>query len=130
MQDPPSRLEILDAVIAFLRERALPQMSGHPLFEMRVSINALEIVRRELDLAPGTDAAEHERLKGLLGHDGELEALNTELAQKIRAGEIGLATPGLADHLWDVALAKVAIDQPKYAGFRLGQAERVKPVSI
>ena len=43
---------------------------------------------------------------------------------RIRAGELTLETPGLADHLWATTLAKLAVDQPNYAGYRAALAER------
>ncbi len=35
-----------------------------------------------------------------------------------------LETPGLADHLWETTLAKLAVDQPNYWGYRAALAER------
>ena len=61
---------------------------------------------------------EQARLAALLSHDGELEALNSELGGEIRAGRLTLATPGLADHLWCSTMEKLAIDQPTYASYR------------
>ena len=47
MQDPPGAPAILAAVIAFLRDTAAPELTGHARFEARVAANALEIVRRD-----------------------------------------------------------------------------------
>jgi hypothetical protein len=82
------------------------------------------MMRRHLDLAPAAEAAEHERLKALLGLDGDLAALNAELAARIAAGDMDLSTPGLKDHLWTVTLDKLAVDQPTYAAYRASLAER------
>lgn len=122
MMDQPSILELVEAVRAFLEQRAMPELKGHTAFHARVSANALGIVARQL--AQGEAAAEKERegLVALLGHDGPLEQLNRELCQKIRDGAIGLDTPGFADHLITTTKDKVAIDQPSYAGLR--QANR------
>jgi hypothetical protein len=54
----------------------------------------------------------------LLGEQGDLETLNRRLCARIAAGEIGLSTPGLVDHLWQTTLDKLAIDQPNYAAYR------------
>jgi hypothetical protein len=118
MQDPPTIAELLDATAAFLREVAVPQLSGHASFHARVAANALEVVKREIELRPAAERDEHSRLTRLLHTDGSLEALNALLSRRIDAGEIGLQTPGLADHLWATTLAKVAIDQPTYASYR------------
>ena len=67
---------------------------------------------------PGADAAEVERLTKLLGHDGDLAALNAELAGKIAEGSLTLETPGVKDHLWATTLAKLAVDQPQYGSYK------------
>src|SRR5690606_1743531 len=88
----------------------------------RVSANTLEIVAREIEAAPGADAAERSRLLALLGgidtDDATLEQLNAELCRRIEAGSMGAATPGLFAHLWTTTLAAVAVDQPGYSGYR------------
>jgi hypothetical protein len=124
MQDPPSPPEILGAVARFLRSMATAEAGGAAAFQARVAANALEMMRRQLELSPGEDLAEAERLKALLGADGDLLSLNTELARRIEAGEMDLATPGLADHLWATTLAKLAVDQPTYGGYLAALAER------
>ena len=53
-----------------------------------------------------------------------LDELNRELCRRIRSGDIGLATPGIGDHMRATTLDKVGIDQPTYSGFR---AARKKP---
>jgi hypothetical protein len=118
MQDPPTVTELLDATAAFLRDVAVPQLSGHAAFHARVAANALEVVKRELELRPGADRDEHARLAALLHIDGSFDELNALLSRRIATGELTLQTPGLAAHLWATTLAKVAIDQPTYASYR------------
>ena len=118
MQDPPTIAELLEATAAFLREVTVPQLSGHASFHARVAANALDIVKRELELRPAAERDEHARLQALLHTDGSLEELNALLSRRIAAGEIDLQTPGVAGHLWATTLAKVAIDQPTYASYR------------
>ncbi|HEX7758407.1 MAG TPA: DUF6285 domain-containing protein [Caulobacteraceae bacterium] len=124
MQDQPTPSEVIGAVAAFLKTVVTAETSGATSFQARVAANALEMMRRQLDLAPAADAAEQERLTGLLGHDGDLLALNAELSRRIAAGEMDLTTPGLSDHLWTTTLAKLAVDQPTYAAYRASLAER------
>ena len=124
MQDPPSPSEIIGAVAAFLKNVVAAETTGATSFQARVAANALEMMKRELDSAPAEDAAELERLRALLGMDGALHDLNAELSRRIEAGEIGLETPGLKDHLWATTLAKLAVDQPTYGGYRAALAER------
>jgi len=124
MQDEPRPAEILAAVARFLKEVVAPETTGHINFNVRVAANALEMMRRQLELGPAADAAERERLRALLGEDGALADLNAELARRLAAGELDLDTPGLADHLWETTLAKLAVDQPTYWGYRAALAER------
>ncbi len=42
-------------------------ISGHNAFKLRVGINILDLVTRQLTLEEGSDAKELERLTGLLG---------------------------------------------------------------
>ena len=118
MQDEPTPIELTKAVADFLRNDIAPLISGHQAFKLRVAINALDLVVRQLTLAEGSDAAEAERLTQLLGIDGALTGLNRELAAKIASGEIDLKTPGLAAHLWQTTLDKLAVDQPNYASYK------------
>jgi hypothetical protein len=118
MQDPPTVAELLEATAAFLREVAVPQLTGHASFHARVAANALDVVKRELELRPATERDEHSRLKALLRTEGSLEELNALLSRRIAAGEVDLQTPGVGEHLWATTLAKVAIDQPTYASYR------------
>ena len=124
MQDQPSPAEILAAVSIFLKTVTGPQIAPHTAFQLRVAANALEMAGRDITLSPKEDADEHARLTALLGRDGSLLDLNTELARRIETGEADLTTPGLADHLWATTLAKLAVDQPNYSGYRAALAER------
>jgi hypothetical protein len=124
MQDSPNPSEILAAVARFLKDEAAPALSGHFAFQARVAANALEMTRRQIELASEAEAEELARLKTLLGRDGDLAALTAELSRRIAAGEADLATPGLADHLWATTLAKMAVDQPTYAAYRASLGER------
>src|ERR1700761_711285 len=118
MQDEPTPTELIKAVADFLRNEIAPDLAGHKAFKLRVGINALDLVARQLTLAGESDAAELTRLKALLGADGSLADLNRALADKIKNGEADLATPGLADHLWQTTLAKLAVDQPNYGSYK------------
>jgi Domain of unknown function (DUF6285) len=118
MQDEPTPIELTKAVADFLRNDVTPMITGHNAFKLRVAINALDLVTRQLTLSEGSDAAEAERLAKLLGLSGALIEQNRALADRIAKGEVDLATPGLADHLWQTTLAKLAVDQPNYASYK------------
>ncbi|MGJ4929587.1 DUF6285 domain-containing protein [Bradyrhizobium sp. HKCCYLS2038] len=118
MQDEPRPDELVKAVADFLRDDIAPLISGHQAFKLRVGINALDLVVRQLTQAAPADAAEHARLKELLGQEGTLLDLNRVLAEQIASGAIDLATPGLKNHLWQTTLDKLAVDQPNYASYK------------
>ena len=112
MLDQPHPHEIVAAVAEFLRAES------HSTFQLRVAGNALGIAHRQLENALSTDGVELARLTALLEHGGALADLNRELAQAIASGAMDLSTPGLAAHLWETTLAKLAVDQPTYSGYR------------
>ena len=118
MQDEPTPIELTRAVADFLRGDIAPMISGHNAFKLRVAINILELVTRQLTLEEGSDAKEVERLASLLGMKGSVMELNRVLAQRIAKGEFDLSTTGLAEHLWQTTMDKLAIDQPNYASYR------------
>ncbi|WP_315714935.1 MULTISPECIES: DUF6285 domain-containing protein [unclassified Bradyrhizobium] len=118
MQDEPTPTELVKAVADFLRTDIAPQISGHQAFKLRVGINALDLVVRQLTQAAPAEAAEHARLRELLGQDVALLDLNRMLAEQIASGAVDLATPGLKEHLWQTTLDKLAVDQPNYASYK------------
>jgi Domain of unknown function (DUF6285) len=124
MQDEPTPTELIKAVADFLRNDITAQIGGHSAFKLRVAINALDLVTRQLALEQGSDATEAARLKTLLGLQGSLGELNRALADRIARGEADLQTPGLADHLWQTTMDKLAVDQPNYAAYRRELGEK------
>src|SRR6478736_3664820 len=115
MQDEPTPTELTKAVADFLGNDITPLISGHQAFKLRVAVNILDLVTRQLTQEEGSDIAEVDRLRALLGVDGTMTDLNRVLAERIASGEVDLATPGLAEHLWQTTMDKLAVDQPNYA---------------
>ncbi|HEX7882976.1 MAG TPA: DUF6285 domain-containing protein [Afipia sp.] len=118
MQDQPTPVELINAVAEFLRADVAPQLSGHAAFKLRVGLNALDLVVRQLTHEADSDAAEAVRLSKLLGTSGSLEELNRALSAQIASGEMDFQTPGLTEHVWKTTMDKLAIDQPNYASYR------------
>lgn len=118
MQDEPTPIELTKAVADFLRNDIAPLISGHQAFNLRVAVNILDLVTRQLAREEGSNAKEVERLRALLGLEGSVTDLNRALAERIAKGEMDLATPGLAEHLWATTMDKLAVDQPNYASYR------------
>ena len=123
MQDQPRPEVLVSATADFLKREILPLTEGAGYFHLRVALNALDLVTRQLNLAAKSDTAEAQRLEMLLGRQGSLEDLNRALCDLIASGEFTLATPGLKDHLWATTMAKLAVDQPNYASYRLALEE-------
>ena len=118
MQDEPTPTELIKAVADFLRNEITPVIKGHNAIKLRVAINGLDLVTRQLALAGDSDATEAARLKALLSMQGALIDLNRVLSDKIAKGEVDLQTPGLAEHLWQTTMDKLAVDQPNYASYK------------
>ena len=118
MQDEPTPTELIKAVADFLRHEITPVITGHNAFKLRVAINGLDLVTRQLALQGGGDVAEAARLTELLSIKGSLIELNRALSDSIASGEVDLQTPGLAEHLWQTTMDKLAVDQPNYASYK------------
>ena len=126
MQDEPTPIELTKAVADFLRIEIAPSLAGHQAFKLRVAVNILDLVARQLSLEQGSDGAEAARLGQLLDLKGSLLELNRALAGRIADGKVDLATPGLPEHLWQTTLDKLAIDQPNYASYKRELGRRSK----
>lgn len=112
--DRPNAVELVEAVREFLSDHVAPNVEGQLAFHTRVAINALAIVERTMAQGGEMDAAELGRLKDLLKQDGDLQALNGELARAIRAGEMDDRRETLLAHLRQTAEDKIALANPRY----------------
>jgi hypothetical protein len=124
MQDQPTPTEVLAAVARFLKETVAAETTGHTSFTARVAANALDIMGRQLELAPAAEADELQRLAAMLGRTGTLPELNAEFARRINEGSLDPSDAAVAEHLWTTTLAKLAVDQPNYWGYRAALSER------
>lgn len=116
MSEPvPDAATLLQAAADYLEGELLPTLEGYHRFQTRVTVNALRIVMRELQLAPAQRAAERARLAALLGHDGDADALEAELAAAVVDGARAIDDPALVDHLRQTLRDALAIDNPKWA---------------
>lgn len=123
MVNPPSAEQLLEAVSAFLRDEALPALQGAAAYKARVAASVLDIVRRELVLAPDARVREEQALRQFLGEpNGTAHALTHALCERIAADAIDLDTPGVGALLWQITLDKLAVDQPGYDTYRAALA--------
>ncbi|HEY8617431.1 DUF6285 domain-containing protein [Phenylobacterium sp.] len=109
----PKTEELVQAVALWI-EQIRPGLDPRNAFLARVAVNVLSVVERELTRGPEAERRAVAAMSAVLGHDGAFAALNAELCERIRAGELTVETPGLLDALSAMARDQVAIDQPKY----------------
>jgi aminoglycoside phosphotransferase (APT) family kinase protein len=101
----PSSAELLEAVTNWIANDIKPKAEGRDRFMAAVALNALGMLTR--------DAASPAQVHG------------KALCDDILAGRKTLATPGLLAKLRRDALAKLGVDQPKYASLAKARGEWV-----
>lgn len=114
MPSKPPAEELLDVVREFMERDLLPALSADLWFQCKVAVNILGIVKREMELRPGLQVAEHQRLVQILGKTGSVDALNRELCASIREGSIGDGSPVLIRHLCETIADALKINNPKW----------------
>jgi hypothetical protein len=117
MQDHPSPAELVQIVAKLLRDDIAPLCRDRKAFEVRVAINALDLVWRQLALAERTHELEKARLAAFVEENGSLDEMNRALCEEIREGAIASDYPELLRHLWQTTMEKLAVDQPNYASY-------------
>ncbi|MXX77140.1 MAG: phosphotransferase [Holophagales bacterium] len=116
--DMPRLEELVSATRDFLHGQVRDETTGRTRFHALVAGNALDIVYRDLHCGAEHRLREHERLRGLLDTDGPLLDLRWKLVHAIRDDRIALDERRLHEHLRATVVNQIAIDQPKYSGFR------------
>lgn len=115
----PSAAELCSAVGEFLREEIAPiAVGGDVNYKLRVAMNALKIIERELELGRDLQAVEQKSLADYLGHDGDVGSLNVELVAQINTGELAGRDAELLAMLTKITMAKMAIDNPRYSTYK------------
>jgi hypothetical protein len=113
-QSFPDTKTLLQAAAKYLEEELSPTLDGYHRFKTRVTINALNTIRRELEMRETQAIAERERLVAFLKHDGEVEELSRELSERIRDGAIALDNEALGKHIRQSLRDALAINNPKW----------------
>ncbi len=93
-----------------------PTIGDDKRFHIRVAINLLATVERELRLGPAANTAEEDRLTALVGAEGSLEEKNRHLSGAIRDGAVASDDPQLLDHLYRTLVDALRINNPKWLG--------------
>lgn len=114
MQDRPTAEELLEAVSEFLTTEVVA-LEGRVGYHGRVARNAVDVVTRELALAPGADARERDGLAGLLGGapPDDLREANAELARRVRDGSLDDRRGDVLAHLRATTTDKLRIANPR-----------------
>jgi hypothetical protein len=113
-QDRPTAAQLVTAVREFLERDVMAATEGRVQFHTRVAVNVLNTVTRELELGDAFAAAERQRAAALLGHDGDADALERELAAAIRSGALDDRDPGVRAHVRATVREKLLIANPGY----------------
>ena len=119
--DMPRADELLTAVRDFLRDDVMAATSGRVNFLARVAGNAVDIVMREWQLGAAARALELAKLRVLYpaaGADASLEDLRWQLTSALRDGSQALDDAALQDYLRHAVVNQIAIDKPRYSGFK------------
>ncbi|MEJ2133334.1 MAG: DUF6285 domain-containing protein, partial [Gammaproteobacteria bacterium] len=116
--DMPRIDELVTSVRDFLRGEVMTATTGRSNFMARVASNSLDIVLREIALGAETKARELERLQAFFGSQEDLEQLRWRLVKELRDGSQSLEDARLGVHLRETVVNQIAIDQPRYSGFR------------
>jgi hypothetical protein len=113
-QSFPKASILLTAAAKYLEEELLPTLTDYHRFQTRVTVNILNLIRRELELHEGQAASERQLLAELVGRDGDLETLRIDLAKQIRSGAIALENPALRSFIRKSLSDALAINNPKW----------------
>lgn len=128
MQDRPTYDELLAAVERFLRDEAMPNLSGARGFYARVAANVVGIVRRELAQEDEQLASEWSGLDALLGPAAlpaaraalreALGARTEALCARIRAGDAdaGAYRDAVLQHVRHTVRDKLLVSNPRWVG--------------
>jgi hypothetical protein len=110
----PSAATLLQAAAKYLEAELLPVLADYHRFQTRVTINVLNLVRRELEFEQVQRGAERERLCAILGYDGNVDEMNAKLAERIRSGAIASDDCALRSHIRQSLEDALAINNPRW----------------
>ena len=123
----PGMDELLTSVSDFLRDEVMTNTQGRLQFLARVAANSLDIVQREHALSAPCLLSEERRLRDLFNVPDDsslaLDDLRWRLVHELRDGSMPLDSELLQTHLRATVVNQIAIDQPRYAGFKTAMSE-------
>lgn len=111
----PDTATLLHMAVQHLDQELYPTLQGAARYRLRVAINVLRMVERELELGAGFDAEEAAELAAL--HTDSAEPMSTEaLARALRSGEQTLDDPQLTQFLRRNLERALRINNPRWIG--------------
>jgi len=113
-QDRPTAAELVAAVREFLEHDVMAATEGRVQFHTRVAVNALGMIERELTEGPALVDAERARAATLLGHAGDVRALERELAARTRDGSLDDRLDAVREHVRATVREKLLVANPGY----------------
>lgn len=119
----PNVSQLCDALQEFLTTEVAPAVDDDAIkYKLKIAMNVLGIIARESELGEGFRRLERSALSEYLGDDSEsadLEStdVNKRLLDHIRNGDIASREDDLLATLERITVAKMAIDNPRYASY-------------
>ncbi len=124
----PNVSQLCEALQEFLGREVTPAVADDGLkYKLKIAMNVLGIIARESELGEGFRRLERSALSEYLGDDAESAApesadlestdVNKRLLDHIRSGDIASREDDLLAILERITVAKMAIDNPRYASY-------------
>jgi len=115
----PTAAELIEAAAEFLAGEAMDAIAADNVkFKLRIALNVLKLVERELRQGPEHEVRDRDRLQLLLGsHEASVDRLNADLCRRIREGQFDHRLSDLLPCLQQSTLEKLAIDNPRYSTY-------------
>lgn len=113
LANKPTAADLIQAVRQHLEEKVQPKLQGSDVFYLRISLNALAMVERELREGTALAEADRKELLALLGSSDETTA-ETDLLEKLKNGGLDVSSSGLLDYLIARTQRRLSVDNPRY----------------
>jgi hypothetical protein len=120
MTHQPTKQSLIEATRKFLEQELKPALTDTALqYKLRIAMNVLAIVERELAQEHVAEQEQSAGLRHLLDSDSvSTQDMTTQLCQRIQQGKFDSAEDALLEHLEQTALNRLAIDNPRYSTYR------------
>lgn len=120
MTHQPTKQSLVEAARTFLEQELKPALTDTALqYKLRIAMNVLAIVERELAQEHVAEQEQSAGLRRLLDSDSvSSHDMTIQLCQRIQQGKFDRAEDALLEHLEKTALNRLAIDNPRYSTYR------------